>query len=429
MNFFAKSIEHYSHCGPLRVLPRLRPSLSRQSAFSMSTQDTTFATTSRAPLQGIRVLDLTRLLPGPVCTMHLGDLGADVIKIEDLDLGDYAAQSVRELVNRNKRGLRLDLKNEAGRQTLIRLVQDADVLVESFRPGVMERLGVGYETLKAHNPRLIYCSLTGYGHTGPWNKAAGHDMNYTGWTGVLEQMGSSDSGLPALSNVPVADLLGGSLTATMGILAALVDVARTGQGRFVDIAIADGVMAHALIPLASVNTQRSTSPIGQSKLTGAVPCYAIYPTADGRHLGVAAFERKFWDRFCTVMGRDDLQQHHLPKDSATTERVFAELRSLIASQPLAHWQALFANEDCCVSPILKLEESLELEQFQARGMVLPLNGSATQRQFGCPVKMSDFEFAVRHPAPQPGQHTDAVLAEAGLSPEDIAQLRSQVAIG
>jgi len=390
-----------------------------------------------APLAGVRVLDLTRLLPGPMCTLHLADLGADVIKIEDTGAGDYAAEPVRTLVNRNKRGIRIDLKQPEGVATLLRLCEQADVLVESFRPGVTERLGVGYAAVAERNPRIVYCSLTGYGQTGPYKDAPGHDMNYGGWTGVADQIGAPGQP-PALSNVPVADLLGGSMTAVMGILAALYDVTRTGLGRHVDIAIADGVLAHAVIPLAAVNTQGQTAPAGASKLTGALPCYAMYATADGGHLAVAALEKKFWEAFCALIGREDLQALHAPRDPAQSEWVRAELRRLIGARTLAWWTEKLAGSDCCVTPVLKLEDALDNEHFQARGMVLPLparegrdggGGPAKARQLACPVKMSGFDFTVRRPAPQRGEHTDEVLRAAGYGPDEIEALRRRDAIG
>jgi crotonobetainyl-CoA:carnitine CoA-transferase CaiB-like acyl-CoA transferase len=191
---------------------------------------------SGAPLAGVRVLDLTRLLPDPMATLHLADLGADVIKVEDTGAGDYASPAVRALVNRNKRGIRLDLKNPAGVAALLQLCRGADVLIEGFRPGVMQRLGLGYDTLAAANPRLVMCSLSGWGQTGPLRDLPGHDLNYTALAGVADQMGG-------LTNLPIGDLLGGTMTAVMGLLAALFDAARTGRGRHVDIAIADGVLA------------------------------------------------------------------------------------------------------------------------------------------------------------------------------------------
>ena len=238
------------------------------------------ATASRAPLQGVRVLDLTRLLPGPMCTLHLADLGADVIKIEDLGVGDYASPAVREQLNRNKRGMRLDLKHPEGVQLLLQLCESADVLVEGFRPGVMARLGAGYEAVRARNPRLVYCSISGYGQTGPLSQKAGHDLNYCGYAGVADQLGTP-SGELALSNLPLGDLLGGTMPAVMGILAALFDAQRTGQGRHVDVAIADGVLAHAVIPLAGLHSQGRVPAAGGDKLTGRCPATACTPRKTG----------------------------------------------------------------------------------------------------------------------------------------------------
>ena len=246
----------------------------------------------RPPLQGVRVLDLTRLLPGPMCTLHLADLGADVIKIEDLGAGDYASPAVREQVNRNKRGIRIDLKQPEGAALLLQLCEGADVLVEGFRPGVMARLGLDAATVLARNPRLVYCSISGYGQTGALSQKAGHDLNYCGFAGVADQI-ATPSGELALSNLPVADLLGGAMPAVMGILAALFDAQRTGQGRHVDVAIADGVLAHAVIPMAGVHTRGRAPTAGADKLTGALPCYGLYATQDERYLAVGAFEHKF----------------------------------------------------------------------------------------------------------------------------------------
>lgn len=382
-----------------------------------------------APLAGVRILDLTRLLPGPMCTLHLADLGADVIKIEDLEAGDYTAEPVRTLVNRNKRGLGLNLKSPEGVATLLKLCEQADVLVESFRPGVMERLGVGWAQAAARNPKLVYCSLTGYGQTGPYRNAPGHDMNYCALTGVADQNGAAGQA-PALTSLPQADLLGGSMPAVMGILAALYDVARGGPGRHVDIAIADGVLAHAVIPLATVNTVGRSQPAGQSKLTGALPCYAMYQTADGGHLAVAALEPKFWQGFCALLGREDLKDLHSFDDPEKIGWVRAELRQLIAAQSLAWWTDKLAGSDCCVTPVLKLEQALDDPHFQARGMVRPLHGGPAQaRQLACPVQMSGFDFEVRLPAPRRGEHTDSVLLAAGYTPEEVVQLRALGAVG
>jgi crotonobetainyl-CoA:carnitine CoA-transferase CaiB-like acyl-CoA transferase len=236
------------------------------------------AASESAPLAGVRVLDLTRLLPGPMCTLHLADMGADVIKIEDTGAGDYAAPALRTLVQRNKRALRVDLKRPEGVAVLHSLARTADVLVEGFRPGVMERLGVGYEALAALNPKLVYCSITGYGQSGPYRDEPGHDLNYCALAGVSDQIGRAGDA-PALSNVPVADLLGGSLTAAMGLLAALFDAQRTGRGRHVDISIADSTLAHAVVPMVSMLRDGATRRAGTDKLSGGLPCYGARTTA------------------------------------------------------------------------------------------------------------------------------------------------------
>lgn len=386
----------------------------------------THSAAQRAPLTGVRVLDLTRLLPGPVCTLHLADLGAEVIKIEDTGAGDYAAPALRSLVHRNKQAMRLDLKQAEGVAILKELVQEADVLIEGFRPGVMARLGVGYAALSALNPRLVYCSITGFGQTGPLRDEPGHDINYCALSGVADQLGGAD-GTPALSNLPIADLLGGSMTAVMGVLAALFDAARTGRGRHVDVAMADAALAHALLPMVTLASQGQTRRAGQDKLTGALPCYGMYATADGRHLAVGALEPKFWVKFCEVIQRPDLAPTHFLKDARAAAAVRAEVAALIASQPLAHWSALFEGTQCCVTPVLRLEEALTLPQFEARGMVLRAPDQPTQLAF--PVQMSNYQFELRHPAPRPGQDTAALLAGLGYDAAAQAALRDRAVVG
>jgi alpha-methylacyl-CoA racemase len=378
---------------------------------------TPFNTPSGAPLAGVRVLDLTRLLPGPMATLHLADLGADVIKIEDTGAGDYASPSVRALVNRNKRGIRLDLKNPAGVAALLQLCRGADALIEGFRPGVMQRLGLGYETLAAANPRLVMCSLSGWGQTGPLRDQPGHDLNYAALAGVADQMGG-------LGNLPIADLLGGTMTAVMGLLAALFDAARSGRGRHVDVAIADGVLAHAVLPLAVLNQTGQVPRHGEGTLTGALSCYGLYATADGRQLAVGALEHKFWIELCLRIERPDLAVLHRSGNAATEAHVRAELTALFGSRSLAHWAALFADAPACVSPVLRLDESLAHPHFQARGMAWP----GDLPQLGCAVQMSGFRPGAPRAAPRPGEHSDEVLAEAGFDAGSIAALRASGAL-
>lgn len=380
------------------------------------------STETGAPLAGVRVLDLTRLVPGPVCTQHLADLGADVVKIEDTAGGDAVPPKLRALVNRNKRGIRLDLKHPRGADALLRLARDADVLVEGFRPGVMARLGLGYDVVAAINPRIVYCSVTGYGQTGPDRGRPGHDLNYCAEAGVADQIGRG--GQPALSNVPLADLMGGALGAAMGILAALFDAARTGRGRHVDIAMAEGALAHAVMPLAALAAHGSTRRAGNDTLTGALACYGTYRTADGRWLAVGALERKFWDALCDALERADLKPLHRSGDAAVENRLRDELTAVFATLPLADWEARLRHAGCCASPVRTLEEALDDAHFRARGMVLdsvhPAYGPVTQ--VASPVKMSGFEFALRRHAPRPGEHTAEVLLEAGLDAAAVAAL-------
>ncbi|OWW22207.1 CaiB/BaiF CoA transferase family protein [Noviherbaspirillum denitrificans] len=333
------------------------------------------------PLQGIRVLDLTRLLPGPVATMHLADMGAEVIKIEDPGIGDYARTMghVRKevsqffiAVNRGKQGMRLDLKDAAQRDTFLGMVETTDVVVESFRPGVMDKLGVGWETLRARNPRLVMCAISGYGKDGPFAQLAGHDINYIGMAGMLEQNVGPD-GVPALSNLQVGDLLGGAQAAVQGILAAIIGAKASGKGRFVDVSMTDAVFAHNIMPLVAVNNFGRTATPGRDLLTGGVPCYNVYRTSDGRFMAVGALELKFWETCCDVLDRPDLKNRHwsLGQEVGGEDAmaVKAELDAIFVRRTLADWTESFAKADCCVTPILRADEAVAHPLFQARAMV------------------------------------------------------------
>lgn len=379
---------------------------------------------SNSPLKGIRVLDLSRLLPGPVASLHLADLGADVIKIEDTGVGDYARTMgdgpdgtswFFRAVNRNKRGLTLDLKQSPGREALLQLVASADILLESFRPGVMERLGLGYEALLATNPRLVYCAITGYGQDGPWALRAGHDLNYIAQAGVLEQTGSK-GGPPAIPALQIGDLLGGAMTAVSAMLAALFKAQATGEGSFVDVAMSDSVLAHNLFPLFARQSGQLPAR-GDDLLTGGHANYGVYRTQDGKYMAVAPLEEKFWRLFCDAIGRSELKARYA--ETATPE-LRRELETLFASRPQADWVALFDAVDCCVTPVLSLDEALEHPQMRARAMSLTADGMT---QYAPPFKISGWSFAVEKLAPAPGEHTDEILSELGYDAEQIASLR------
>jgi crotonobetainyl-CoA:carnitine CoA-transferase CaiB-like acyl-CoA transferase len=372
--------------------------------------------------------------------MHLADLGADVVKIEDAEAGDYARTLGHRrrgahgepadtdfflVLNRNKRALRLDLKRPEGRDVLLRLVRDADVLVEGFRPGVMTKLGVGYETLREANRRLVYCAISGYGQDGPLAQTAGHDINYVGYTGVGDQIGRAGEP-PAVPNFQIADLLGGTLSAVMGILAAVLDARARGEGRFVDVSMTDGVLAHAIFPLmATLEAGGKAPPRGTAMLSGGLPCYDVYATADRRWMVVGALEPKFWHRLCDTLGVPELKPRHWVRGAEAAD-VRARLAAIFVTETQAHWARVFAEVDCCVTPVLTTDEALAHPLFAARRMVLrtahPAGGELVQ--FAPPVKFSDFEFAIDRPAPQPGEHADALLAEAGYSAAEIDALRA-----
>jgi crotonobetainyl-CoA:carnitine CoA-transferase CaiB-like acyl-CoA transferase len=374
--------------------------------------------TNHRPLERVRVLDLSRLLPGPVCTLHLADLGADVVKVEDTGAGDYArtlgarrggASAFYRAVNRNKRSLAIDLKNPRGRDAFLVLAQSADVVVESFRPGVVDALGVGYAALRQANPRVVFASISGYGQDGPRAAMAGHDINYLGYAGILDQTGVA-GGPPALCNLQVADLLGGAASAAIAILASLVRAQRSGQGARVDIAMADAALAHNIFALHALEQWGATRPRGEDLLTGGVPAYGVYGTSDGRWLAVGALEDKFWRLLCATIDRADLAGSGLAT-GADGRRVRRELEAVFAGRSLAHWQDVFAGVDCCVTPVLTLDEALADPQFVARGMAIEADGA---RAFAPPFRIEGVPFGVARRAPLQGEHSVEVLREAGL---------------
>lgn len=380
----------------------------------------------RAPLAGLRILDLTRLLPGPAATMHLADFGADVIKVEDTGAGDYMrdfapqvanAAGVRvnpafEATNRGKRSIAIDLKQPRGRELLLELAAGADALIESFRPGVLERLGLGWGVLHARNPRLVLCSLSGYGQTGPLAQKAGHDINYIATSGVLDQIRAD--GRPAVPNLQLGDLLGGALSALASLAIALLEAQRTGTGRWVDVAMTEALLVHHFFPHAELDFGHAPQ-AGETLLTGGTACYRVYETSDGRHLAVGALELKFWETFCDTAGLPELRRHHWahgeapgsPAAHATIARVAAHLRG----RTLAEWTAVFDASDACVTPVLTPAEALGHGQAAARRVVHRV-GDVTE--VGPLAQFSGYALPVR-PAPRAGEHTRAVLAELGLA--------------
>ncbi|MGH8562194.1 MAG: CaiB/BaiF CoA transferase family protein [Nevskiales bacterium] len=405
-------------------------------------------------LSGIRVLDLSRLLPGPFCTLYLAQLGAEVIKIEEPDGGDYTRTMSPELfalINRGKKSVTLDLRQPEAVAIFKRMVEQADVVIDTFRPDVMNNLGCGYAVLKQINPRLVYAALTGYGHTGPYRDRAGHDTNYRGYAGELEQNGVS-GGPPGAGNFQVADLAGGALTCAIGILAAVIGARASGQGAFVDVGMLDGTLALQAVALSTLRAHGKTQPRGQDMLSGALPNYSLYKCRDGRYLAVGALEPKFFKAVLTGLleiaprplrttlsraldGRKPAQstgnatatpqKDHKQDPMARMQEMFgnpAKARRLLAPVRWAmtavfrlktrdQWERLLEPHDACVSGVLSLAEALENEQVRARGLVEQSGGGPAIRN---PIR---FEGArtLSGPCPALGEHTDELLKALGIA--------------
>lgn len=381
-------------------------------------------------LAGVRVLDLSRLLPGPFLTMVLADLGADVVKVEDPRVGDYLRAfppakggiSGRYLaVNRGKRSLALDLKSPAARDAFLKMVERADVVVESFRPGVMDKLGVGYASLAARNPKIIVCSISGFGQTGPYAHRAGHDLNYIGLAGVLA-MGGAAAGAPVMPGVQIADLAGGALWGATAILAALVGRHRTGQGAHLDISMTEGALALLAAELGNLDCgARPTR--GVETLNGGLACYSVYRTQDDRYLAVGALEPKFWIALNQALGRTPNVAELVGKPDEQT-KTRTELAAIFATKTAAEWNTLLAQHDCCVEIILEPEELPDHPLHRAREVFFTIDGGTGVgpiRQIRTPLGRPSDPL----PPPRLGQHTREVLTEYGLTDSDLATLEAR----
>jgi crotonobetainyl-CoA:carnitine CoA-transferase CaiB-like acyl-CoA transferase len=391
---------------------------------------------STLPLSGLRVLDLSRLLPGPFCSLLMADFGADVIKVEDTAMGDYvrwapphyegaqptAGGAMFMALNRGKRSVRIDLKSEAGKEVLLRLVREADVLLESFRPGVMDRLGVGYERLREGNRGLVYCAISGYGQDGPLRDRSGHDTNYLGLNGLLGLTGEAD-GPPVQSAGQIADIGGGSLMAVAGILIALRERDRSGEGQFVDCSMFDGSLAWLAMSAAQALATGHAPRRGEVQLAGRYVCYRPYACRDG-YVSMGALEPKFWAAWCEGVGRPDLVAHQFdPPGSDAHEEVAA----VFAQRSRADWERFASEYDCCLEPVLDLDEALDSELVRARDMVVSIAQPGVPgavRQLGVPIKLARTPADPgQRPAPSLGEHTDEVLG-----PEEIAALHESGAV-
>lgn len=385
------------------------------------------------PLEGVRILDLSMYLPGPFCTQMLADFGAEVIKVEELGgewgrrvypvIGDKS--TLFYAVNRGKKSIAIDLKTDEGKAIFFDLARHADVIVEQFRPGVMERLGLGYEKLDKVNPRLIYCSVSGYGHSGPLQYEAGHDLNYLSLAGVTGLTGTRDR--PGMSGVQIADLAGGSMQAVSAILLALLAREKTGRGQYCDVAMMDGAISLLVYSLAEWSGQGTLPECNRGILTGGYACYQIYATADNEFVSLGAVEAKFWQRFCERIGRPEYIPYQW--DSSRQDEILADIQAVMAEKTRQEWVEYFADADICFTPVLNLQEMTQHPQVKDRDMIVLMEnvqGSGKNMMLtGCPIKLSYTPAVVKTVFPELGEHTDAVLQEIGYSPQEIASLKEQ----
>ncbi len=381
------------------------------------------------PLRGVRILDLSRLLPGPFCTLLLADLGAEVIKIEDTGGGDYIRTMGPKVgeetayflaLNPGKKSVALNLKIPEGLEAFRRLAATANVILEGFRPGTIDRLGIGFEKIREINPGIVYCSISGYGQDGPFRDRAGHDLNYIARAGILGLCGREGEP-PVIPPIQVADLSSG-MYAAVAILAALRESERSGRGRYIDISMMDSAMSWLIMAVAEfAGGERGGR--GRMPLTGAYPCYNVYRTRDGREITLAALESKFWADFCTAAGRPDIAR--LQYD--TSREAFAEIEALFAARTGEEWTRALEGVDCCVEFVAGLEEALADVQAKARGMVEEATRAGTAGiGIGNPLRLLDGEI----PGPPPGQgeQTAPILRELGYSDREIEALADSGAI-
>jgi len=385
-------------------------------------------------LDGIRVLDMARLGPGPHCAQILADLGADVIKIEEPPPteGRRAGRVINlppdAAIRRNSRSVSLNLKTKAGRDVFYRLAQTADVVIEGFRPGVVKRLGVDYDTLRVIKPDIIYASLTGYGQAGPYAEYVGHDLNYQGLTGILDATGASD-GPPMIPGNTIGDNAGGGMNAVIGILSALVARERTGVGQYIDMAMVDGLLTMMFLNVDDHVTSGEVKHRGETITTGRYPWYNIYETGDGKYLTVCAIEPWFFENLCRLLGLDQFIPHQHDEDTKR-EEMFVAFREAFRQRTRDEWVSQLMPAETCVAPVYAMDEVVRDPHLRERGMIVEpeLPGKASRTQVGVMVKLSETPGRIRSPACGPGEHTTEVLAELGYEMAAIEAIRAAGAL-
>ncbi|MCY6482850.1 CaiB/BaiF CoA-transferase family protein [Clostridium aestuarii] len=385
------------------------------------------------PLEGIKILDLSRYLPGPLCTQILADFGAEIIKVEQPKTGELGRQlgpfineesSRFYTVNRNKKSITLDLKKQEGKEIFKKIVTKFDVVVDQFRPGVMERMGLGYDTLKKINEGLIYCSLTGYGLDGPLRDAAGHDLNYLSLAGVTEQIGNC-KGKPSISGVQIADTAAGSLYSVIAILLALASRQKTGKGQLCDVAMLDGSITLLAYALGEWSGSKVLPERGNETLTGGYACYHIYETKDEKYVSLGAVEGKFWAEFCERLDKNEYIKLQWNKEKQ--EDIIEDISSILKEKTREEWVEFFSTSNICFTPVLNMEEMSNHPQVVARNMITKLGnfkGSGKELVLtGVPIKLSDTPGEAKHIFPEIGEHTEQLLNSIGYSKNEIDELR------
>jgi crotonobetainyl-CoA:carnitine CoA-transferase CaiB-like acyl-CoA transferase len=375
---------------------------------------------TQGALAGITVLDLSRLLPGPYCSMILADHGARVISVEDKKF--LAEGHFVQLLNRNKEHVSLNLKTKEGKEIFFKIASKADVILEQFRPGVVERLGVDYESVRKVNPDIIYCSITGYGQTGPYRDRVGHDANYLGIAGVLDLIGNKGQ-LPTIPGVQIADIAGGGMNAAIGILMALQSRVRTGKGQYVDISMTDGMVG--LLPVALFFNQLTGlfPERGDNMLSHRYACYNTYATKDGKALTLGAVETRFWKNICEKFGVPEYIAHQY--DDQKREEIIQFFRKAISEKTLSEWKEEFGDLDLCWSPVNTLPEAMQDPQLLERKMFveLPDQSGKTTTTLGIPIKLSGTPGSIHREPDQFGQSTERILEEFGYTADDIQSLK------
>jgi crotonobetainyl-CoA:carnitine CoA-transferase CaiB-like acyl-CoA transferase len=375
----------------------------------------------KGPLEGLKVLDLSRFLPGPYCTMLLADLGADVIMIEQKSGSSLGGRRIEFYIFRNKRSIHLDLKNDRGRQLFYRLANTSDVIVEGFRPGVAEKLGIDYLSIKKVNKRMIYCSISGFGQSGPYRNRVGHDINYIALAGLLSVTGRKGQS-PGIPGTQLGDI-GGGILGAFSILAALLAREKTGEGQYIDISMLDSTVALNPVSYFEYFLRGKVFCQGGYRLLGSSPCYNIYETKDGKYITIGALEPKFWANLCKILGREDL----IEKQNDGSDEVFNDLQQIFRSKTQAQWNELLGLKEVCYAPVLNLQEATEDPQICHRNMVIdhPASLKTKLKEIGIVPKFSLTPGKIRHPSPVPGQDTEEILAEIGIQPSEILQLKSE----